>query len=218
MSMDLMVRAMQTKVGNPLRKLVLIKLVDNSSDTGECYPSYQHIAEQCEIAKSTVREHISALVNIGLVSIEHRTGPKGHQSNMYRLHLCRQAAQPTDKRPYAGRRHTLCRLPAPEPVIEPAIGPPPPPSSVPEQQEVEEYIRHETDRAAASGEIRTTRQKYAAAVRRKITSEGGKLTPERSEQLSLWRTPAVLSSSTPPIIDPDDTYLTRRFAAAYPSA
>lgn len=112
MSMDLMVRAMQTKVGNPLRKLVLIKLADNSSDTGECYPSYQHIAEQCEIAKSTVREHISALVNIGLVSIEHRTGPKGHQSNMYRLHLCRQAAQPTDKRPmpgdgtpYAASRH-----------------------------------------------------------------------------------------------------------------
>ncbi|HDC4474637.1 TPA: helix-turn-helix domain-containing protein, partial [Enterobacter cloacae] len=31
MSMMLMVRAMQIKVGNPLRKLVLLKLADNSS-------------------------------------------------------------------------------------------------------------------------------------------------------------------------------------------
>ena len=214
-----MVMALQTKVGNPLRKLVLIKLADNSSDTGECYPSYRHIAEQCEIAKSTVREHIKALVEAGLVSIEHRTGPQGHQSNMYRLHLCRQAAQPTVNTPYAGRRRDLCRQAAPEPVTEPIKKTPPPSPSAPEQQEeVEEYIQRETNRAAATGEIRTTRQNYAAAVRRKITAEGGLLTPERREQLLQWRTPTRPSSTTPPIIDPDDTYLTRRFAAAYPSA
>lgn len=32
MSMDLMVKAMKIKVGNPLRKLVLLKLADNASD------------------------------------------------------------------------------------------------------------------------------------------------------------------------------------------
>jgi len=85
-------------------------------------------------------------------------------------------------------------------------------------EEVEEYIWRETDRAAASGEIRTNRTKYAAAVRRKITSEGGKLTPERSEQLSQWRTPTLPSFSTAPIIDPHDTWLTRRFAEAYPAS
>jgi len=216
MSMNLMVMAMQTQVGNPLRKLVLIKLADNASDTGECWPSYKDIADQCEIAKSTVREHIRALVEIGLVSIEHRTGPKGHKSNMYRLHLCRQAAQPTDNTPYAGKRRTLCRLPAPEPVIEPIKKTPPPPTpSTPEMtEEVEEYIERETDRAAGAGEIRTTRQKYAAAVRRKITSEGGRLTPERREQLAQWLTPS-LAPSTAPVIDPHDTYLTRQFAVAY---
>lgn len=103
--------------------------------------------------------------------------------------------------------------------ITPKITPPPPPApSVPEQQEVEEYIQRETNRAAATGEIRTTRQNYAAAVRRKITAEGGKLTPERREQLEQWRTPSLPSSSTAPIIDPHDTYLTRRFAEAYPSS
>lgn len=38
MSMELMVKAMKIRVGNPLRKLVLIKLADNASDQGECWP------------------------------------------------------------------------------------------------------------------------------------------------------------------------------------
>ncbi|MDI1390068.1 KilA-N domain-containing protein, partial [Escherichia coli] len=37
---ELMVKAMKIRVGNPLRKLVLIKLADNASDQGECWPSY----------------------------------------------------------------------------------------------------------------------------------------------------------------------------------
>ncbi|ECG5516286.1 helix-turn-helix domain-containing protein, partial [Salmonella enterica subsp. enterica] len=45
MSMNLMAKAMSIKVGNPLRKLVLIKLADNANDEGECWPSYQHIAD-----------------------------------------------------------------------------------------------------------------------------------------------------------------------------
>lgn len=202
-----MVMAMKTTVGNPLRKLVLIKLADNANDTGECWPSYKDIADQCEIAKSTVREHIRALVEVGLVSIEHRTGPKGHKSNMYRLHLCRQAAQPTDNTACAGRRRTLCREAAPEPVIEPIkkIKPPPPPTpsasnAVEEVEEVEEYIQRETDRAANAGEIRTTRQTYAAAVRRKITNEGGRLTPERREQLEQWRSPPTAPCTIPVFI------------------
>ncbi|WP_248842696.1 helix-turn-helix domain-containing protein, partial [Escherichia coli] len=61
MSMELMVKAMKIRVGNPLRKLVLIKLADNASDQGECWPSYQHIADQCEISKRSVMNHIAAL-------------------------------------------------------------------------------------------------------------------------------------------------------------
>lgn len=87
MSMDLMVKAMKTKVGNPLRKLVLVKLADNASDQGECWPSYQHIADQCEIDRSTVRRHIKALETQGLLRIENREGPKGNSSNLYHLRL-----------------------------------------------------------------------------------------------------------------------------------
>lgn len=92
MSMELMVKAMKAKVGNPLRKLVLIKLADNASDSGECWPSYQHIADQCEISKSTVRKHIKDLADNGLLIITNRKGPKGNSSNIYTLTLCRQKA------------------------------------------------------------------------------------------------------------------------------
>ncbi|ELV2783475.1 helix-turn-helix domain-containing protein [Enterobacter cloacae] len=80
-----MVKAMKVKVGNPLRKLVLLKLADNASDHGECWPSYQYIADQCEISKRSVMIHIDALCECGLVKKELRPGPKGNSSNVYRL-------------------------------------------------------------------------------------------------------------------------------------
>lgn len=86
--MELMVKAMKTKVGNPLRKLVLIKLADNASDQGECWPSYQHIADQCEISKRSVMNHINTLCGAGLLRKEIRKGgPKGNSSNVYYLTL-----------------------------------------------------------------------------------------------------------------------------------
>ncbi|KPB51353.1 putative phage replication protein [Pseudomonas coronafaciens pv. oryzae] len=88
MSMTLMVAAMKLRVGNPLRKLVLIKLADNASDIGECWPSYQHIADQCEISKRSVMNHITALCEAGLLRKEIRKGgPKGNSSNVYFLTL-----------------------------------------------------------------------------------------------------------------------------------
>ena len=88
--MSLMAKAMGVKVGNSLRKLVLIKLADNANDKGECWPSYQHIADQCECSKSAVRNHIDALEDMGLLKRENRVGVnngKGNTSNVYYLHL-----------------------------------------------------------------------------------------------------------------------------------
>ncbi len=88
MSMDLMVKAMKTRVGSPLRKLVLIKLADNANDQGECWPSYQHIADQCEMSRRSVMSHIETLCKGGLVRKEIRKGgPKGNSSNIYILIL-----------------------------------------------------------------------------------------------------------------------------------
>lgn len=86
-SMILMAKAMQLKVGNPSRKLVLIKLADNANDKGECFPSYQHVADQCEISRRSVINHIDALCEQGLVRKVYRSGEKGNSSNVYILNL-----------------------------------------------------------------------------------------------------------------------------------
>lgn len=86
MSMSLMVDAMKVRVGNPLRKLVLIKLADNANDQGECWPSYQHIADQCEISRRSVVNHIDELEGAGFLKRESRIDPKkGSRSNIYHL-------------------------------------------------------------------------------------------------------------------------------------
>ncbi|MBS0054442.1 helix-turn-helix domain-containing protein [Yersinia sp. Marseille-Q3913] len=88
MSMNLMARAMNIKVGNPLRKLVLIKLADNANDQGECWPSVPYIADQCEISERSVQNHIQELVKSGLVRIEERKSDNGlNRSNVYHLRL-----------------------------------------------------------------------------------------------------------------------------------
>ncbi|EAA4084789.1 helix-turn-helix domain-containing protein [Salmonella enterica subsp. salamae] len=90
MSMTLMAWAMAIKTGNPIRKLVLIKLADNANDNGECWPSYQHIADHCECSRSAVRSHIDALIGMGVLTKENRMGinnGKGNTSNVYYLNL-----------------------------------------------------------------------------------------------------------------------------------
>ena len=90
MSMTLMAKAMAIKTGNPIRKLVLIKLADNANDSGECWPSYKHIADHCECSKSAVRDHIDALISMGLLVKENRPGVKngkGNASSLYCMNL-----------------------------------------------------------------------------------------------------------------------------------
>ncbi|HHA5276768.1 helix-turn-helix domain-containing protein [Escherichia coli] len=87
MSMNLMAKAMNIKVGNPLRKLVLIKLADNANDNGECWPSYQHVADQCEVSRTTVKSHIRALEEMGLLKREFRRKGELNQSNVFYLTL-----------------------------------------------------------------------------------------------------------------------------------
>lgn len=87
MSMLLTAQAIKLKVGNPTRKLVLLKLADNANDKGECFPSYQHIADHCEVSRRSVISHIDALIKMGLVEKKLRKNQDGSSSNLYILHL-----------------------------------------------------------------------------------------------------------------------------------
>ncbi len=85
MSMLLMVEAMKARVGNSGRKLVLLKLADNANDQGYCWPSYQNVADYCEMGRSTVKAHIRALEKAGFLSVIERNG--GKSSNKFQLHI-----------------------------------------------------------------------------------------------------------------------------------
>ncbi|NUZ10026.1 helix-turn-helix domain-containing protein [Pseudoalteromonas sp. McH1-7] len=102
-----MVLAMKVKVGNHGKKLVLVKLADNACDQGGCWPSYQTIADQCEMSKRTVMRHIDGLCDAGLVSKEHRKGEKGNKSNYYRLNKQEMLAQLITKS--GGDKMSLCK-------------------------------------------------------------------------------------------------------------
>ena len=85
MSMRLMVEVFHTEVGDPMHKLVLLKLADNANDNGECYPSYHHIAKECEISKRTAMRAVDSLCEKGLLIKQPRylIGGKEQTSNFY---------------------------------------------------------------------------------------------------------------------------------------
>lgn len=85
MSMLLMVKAMKAKIKNPTQKLVLLKLADCASDTGECFPSYQHISDQCGISRRAVINIIKKLQADGFLHTEKRCYGNCNKSNIYTL-------------------------------------------------------------------------------------------------------------------------------------
>lgn len=104
--MILMAKAMGVRVGNASRKLVLLKLADNANDNGECWPSYQHIADQCEMSRRSVISHIDELIKQGLVvKIERKKDAKLNQSNVYVLNL--DAPKPVDTDSVSGENSAL---------------------------------------------------------------------------------------------------------------
>ena len=88
MSIEHILSAFKAKTGSSGRKLVLIKLADNANDNGLCWPSHQYIADQCEMSKRSVINHIAKLEEMGFLTIQHRKKEAGgNHSNYYRLHI-----------------------------------------------------------------------------------------------------------------------------------
>ena len=85
MSLKYMCAAFSVQVGNPLRKLILLKLCDNASDQGECWPSHANIASQCEVSKRSVLIHIDALIKDGFLTSEQRFKNGQQTSNVYTI-------------------------------------------------------------------------------------------------------------------------------------
>ena len=67
MSHHLVSACMALKTGSPISKLVLLKLADNADVHGMCFPSYDYLAQYCELSIRTVKHHIKQLETLGFV-------------------------------------------------------------------------------------------------------------------------------------------------------
>lgn len=89
MSFTLAAKVMNLKIGSMAKKMVLLKLADQANDDGICWPSYQTIADACEVSRRTVIRHIKSLEQEGYLEI-HKSYDKANKknySNKYRLTL-----------------------------------------------------------------------------------------------------------------------------------
>lgn len=68
-------------------KLVLIKLCDNASDEGYCWPSMSRIAKECELSRRSVIDQINKLKELGLIAVNHRYNNNEQTSNGYQVNL-----------------------------------------------------------------------------------------------------------------------------------
>jgi hypothetical protein len=87
MSLKHIVYAFETKLDNPIRKLVLVKLADNANEDGVCWPSINTIAKHCECGRRTVIRHIQWLEENGFLSVKRKRSDKNkNEVNVYELH------------------------------------------------------------------------------------------------------------------------------------
>lgn len=131
MSFKSMVEAFEAKVGNPARKLVLLKLADQANDNGLCWPSYQTIASACEVDRRTVIRHIKQLEKDGFLRVEktYNKDAGKNYSNRYHLtiangvkkSLVSEDHHPSDKLspPLVSEDHHPSVKLSPEPINEP---------------------------------------------------------------------------------------------------
>ena len=82
-----MFAAMQIETGNPITKLILMKLADNANDNGDCWPSLETISRICEVSLRTSKSHIKKLEEMGLISIKKRPLKSGGYSNFYTVNI-----------------------------------------------------------------------------------------------------------------------------------
>ena len=75
--------AIQARVGNSQRKLLLIILADMAGSKGECWPSHSYLAEAAECDRRTVIRHLNALEKDGFISVQKRTNQGMKTSSKY---------------------------------------------------------------------------------------------------------------------------------------
>lgn len=133
MSFKLVAQVFDIRLGNPLRKMVLMKLADQANDEGKCWPSYESIAHACEISRRSVINHIKWLEENNYLRIEKRYNDEAKKNYTNVYHLTIVSGANNSLPPSAGdslgsagdslgvvqELHHPSAGAAPEPIIEP---------------------------------------------------------------------------------------------------
>ena len=87
--------AMKQKGLKPAAKIVLYWLADHhNGETGLCFPSLKTLANECEMDVATVKRHLAALEDMGLIERHKRHRENGSQtSTQYMLRMSEPLAQ-----------------------------------------------------------------------------------------------------------------------------
>jgi hypothetical protein len=79
--------------------LVLMSLADYANSERQCWPSVETLAAHAGLGRSTVKRSISALENVGEISVQRRFDAHGDPtSNLYTLLILREGYKTEDRR------------------------------------------------------------------------------------------------------------------------
>lgn len=92
MSVHITSRAWKTKGLSMTQKIVLVKLADNASDQGQCWPSVPTIAKECSCTERAVYSAIKELERLGHITRRIRSG----NSTVYTVNPCTTFTPETD--------------------------------------------------------------------------------------------------------------------------
>ena len=80
--MSIALMTLAWKCGAPAgQKMVLLALCDNANDQGECYPSIPMLARKCSMSERSVQNHISDMVEQGVII----RSPRAGRSTVYHI-------------------------------------------------------------------------------------------------------------------------------------
>lgn len=104
MSFQAMSWAVTQKCANAGQKLVLLMLANYcNSHTGQCNPSHKRLADECSMGVSTLKNHLMALAEIGLLEVVPRYLDGVQLPNQYMLKLGGGGQILTDPQPESDR-------------------------------------------------------------------------------------------------------------------
>lgn len=88
MSFQAMAWAVKQKVGNATGKAILLMLANYADERGECFPSQETLASECECSKRSVLDWLQKFEDIGILTRERRHGTGGYRrADLIRLSL-----------------------------------------------------------------------------------------------------------------------------------